>query len=54
MEILKCITCKHFIDEEGPILRCKVFPVEIPHEKMLEPDEKECNKGIRYEEEYDV
>lgn len=40
----KCEFCKWFHEES---YTCEAFPEEIPKEKYWEPEEKECNNGIK-------
>lgn len=52
MTVPKCMLCEHFIDDsDDSKMRCKAFPEGIPKEVMWEDDEKECNNGIKFEEE---
>lgn len=52
MTLPKCMMCKYFIDDnDDSEMRCKAFPEGIPKEVMWEDDEKECNNGIKFEEE---
>ena len=44
--------CDNFIEDENEqVMQCKAFPDGIPSEVMWEPEEKECNNGIKFEEE---
>lgn len=51
MRLPKCMVCKHFIDDDNELPTCIAFPKGIPKEIMAEDDEKECNNGIKFEEE---
>lgn len=51
MELPKCMLCKNFIEDDNELPSCEAFPDGIPDEIMWEPDEKECNNGIKYVEE---
>ena len=46
--IFKCLECKNFIKDEGTTMRCKAFPEGIPDEKMLAPDDKQCNGEYKF------
>lgn len=47
----KCVFCKNFIDgEDGDGMVCEAFPKGIPDNVLWEPEEKECNNGIKFEE----
>lgn len=46
----KCVFCKNQIQDDEEF-RCSAFPEGIPKEVMWEDDEKECNNGIKFEEE---
>lgn len=44
----KCELCKRYhIEEEREV--CEAFPDGIPEEVMWEPEDKECNNGIKFE-----
>lgn len=45
----KCEFCKRYVDN-GEIEICEAFPDGIPSEVMWDPEEKECNNGIKFEE----
>ena len=48
----KCDICKHFIVDNDPTkYSCKAFPNGIPDGIIWEDEEKECNNGIKFEEE---
>ena len=52
LTIPKCIFCKNFIEgEEEDRMICTAFPEGIPDNIMWDPEENECNNGIKYEEE---
>lgn len=46
----KCEFCKKYIVGEEKDT-CEAFPEGIPAEVMWEPEEKECNNGMKFEEE---
>ena len=47
----KCMLCDNFIeDHDKHTMRCKAFPRGIPSTVIWEPYEKECNNGIKFEE----
>ena len=47
----KCMLCDNFIeDHDKHTMRCKAFPRGIPSTIIWEPYEKECNNGIKFEE----
>lgn len=52
MEVPKCMFCNHFIDNDAAnaLPACEAFPNGIPHDKMWESEEADCNNGIKYEE----
>ena len=45
LELPKCDLCKRCYEEE---YKCEAFPDGIPSEVMWEPEEKECNNGIKF------
>ena len=45
----KCELCKRYQSENNREI-CEAFPDGIPEHIMWEPYEKECNNGIRFEE----
>ena len=46
-----CMLCNNFIENENKqVMRCKAFPDGIPSEVMWEPEENECNNGIKFSE----
>ena len=48
----KCEFCKRYrYDEETKEETCEAFPNGIPLEIQWDPEENECNNGIKYEEE---
>lgn len=48
----KCMLCDNFLEDENKqVMRCKAFPGGIPNGVIWEPEEKECNNGIKFEEE---
>ena len=49
LELPKCELCKRYVDK-GDIEVCEAFPDGIPGEVMWDPEEKECNNGIKFEE----
>ena len=52
MKVPKCMLCKHFIVDKDPTkYNCKAFPNDIPDDVIWEDEEKECNNGIKFEEE---
>lgn len=51
LELPKCEFCKKYrYDEENQTETCEAFPNGIPIEMQWEPEEKECNNGIKFEE----
>lgn len=47
LELPKCDLCRLCYKEE---YKCRAFPEGIPDHVMWDPFEKECNNGIRFEE----
>ena len=48
----KCMLCGNFIDGDNEKdMRCKAFPDGIPDRTLWESFDKECNNGIKFEEE---
>ena len=45
----KCEFCKKYVIKEH-IEICEAFPNGIPSEVKSDPQEKECNNGIKFEE----
>lgn len=44
----KCMICKHCITDSNK-MKCKAFPDGIPDAVFEEPYEKECKKGIKFQ-----
>lgn len=49
LTIPKCELCKRYKDD-GEHETCEAFPDGIPESIIWEPEEKECNSGIKFEE----
>ena len=49
----KCEFCKKYVIKED-IEICEAFPNGIPSEVMWDPEEKECNNGIKFEEDDEI
>lgn len=47
----KCTFCKNLINDEEDEVKCTAFPNGIPDEVLWEDVNKECNNGIKFEEE---
>lgn len=50
LELPKCEFCKKYKVREKKDV-CEAFPSGIPESVMWEPEEKECNNGIKFEDE---
>lgn len=45
LKLPKCDLCRRCYEEE---YKCDAFPNGIPNKIMWEPEEKECNNGIKF------